>query len=860
MSAPTAHARGVFATSVFVTTLATLLSHYRRHPGQLAMLLLGLWVASALWSGVQAINASARDSYARAEALFENRLDRIERRDGEALTLDDYLTLRRAGAPVSPLAEGQLRLTDGADGTATTVRLLGIDPLTLPGDSSLARRQSSAAALRDWLLPPHRLRAAPDVAAAARADPRLPPVENDPSLPPATLVSDIGVAQSLLGLDRRLTRLVVAPSATLILPEHLVRISARQLASPGQLADSFHLNLTAMGLLALVVGLFIVHAALGLALEQRLGLMRTLRALGVPARTLVGALIIELLAIGLIGALAGILSGVALARWLLPDVAASLDALYDSRVSGQLALPWYYWLGSLAITLGGLATAGSGVLWRAARLEVLALGQAQAWRARLGRQWRRQALAGSGLLIGALGLGLWLSASGGATLAQDGRTTLIAGFMMVTAALLGVALWLPALLAMALQLASRALRRRPLWQWAVADLQLQLPRLQLAMMALLLALAANLGVSSMVGGFRLTFLDWLDQRLLADIYVHPEEGDYARLRDWLAAQPEVATLLPARHAQATLLLDTDTEADTDAPPRAVPVALFGIHPAPALTRQWPLLSSVAGREAAWQALREGAVFINEQLARRRGLRAGETLTLRGPDRRKRRLAIAAIYPDYGNPHGEIVMPTARLAREFAAPPGSLGVVFTEGNASGAARDAALERLRSGLTEQLAIPGEVLTDQRRLKATSRDVFERTFAITRALNALTLGVAALALLTTLLAQASARRAQLAPLWALGVPRSRLVAVQLGQLIGAALATALVALPLGIALAWALVAVINVAAFGWRLPLYVFPGELAITLALAVLVAAGAALLPARRLWRNPPRQLLEEFATT
>ncbi len=852
MSAPATHTRGVFAT-----TLATLLSHYRRHPGQLAMLLLGLWVASALWSGVQAINASSRDSYARAEALFESQLDRIERRDDEALTLDDYLALRRAGAPVSPLIEGQLQLTDGS---APTVTLLGIDPLTLPGDSSLARRENSAAALRDWLLPPHRVRAAPDVAAAARADPRLPPVENDPSLPPATLVSDIGVAQALLGLERQLTRLVVAPDARFTLPGNLVRIPARQLASPGQLADSFHLNLTAMGLLALVVGLFIVHAALGLALEQRLGLMRTLRALGVPARTLVGALIVELLAIGLIGALAGILSGVALARWLLPDVAASLDALYDSPVSSQLALPWYYWLGGLAITLGGLATAGSGVLWRVARLEVLALGQAQAWRARLARQWRRQALAGSVLLAGALGLGAWLTTAGGATLGQGGQTTLIAGFVMVTAALLGVALWLPALLAMALEFASRALRRRPLWQWAVADLQLQLPRLQLAIMALLLALAANLGVSSMVGGFRLTFLDWLDQRLLADIYVYPEKGDYARLQDWLAAQPEVATLLPARNAQATLVLGADSEADTAAQPRAVPVALFGIQPAPVLTRQWPLLANVAGREAAWQALRDGAVFINEQLARRRGLAPGETLTLRGPDRRERRLTIAAVYPDYGNPRGEIVMPAARLTREFAAPPGSLGVVLAAGSARGAARDAALARLRTGLTRELAIPGETLTDQRRLKATSQAVFERTFAITRALNALTLGVAALALLTTLLAQASARRAQLAPLWALGVSRGHLVAVQLGQLVGAALATALVALPLGIALAWALVAVINVAAFGWRLPLYVFPGELAITLALAVLVAAGAALLPARRLWRSPPRQLLEEFSAT
>src|SRR5690625_1775293 len=88
-----------------LTAFATLLSHYRRHPGQLAMLLLGLWVASALWSGVQAINASARDSYARAEALFTTGLDRLERRDGEALTQADYLRLRHAGLPVSPLLE-----------------------------------------------------------------------------------------------------------------------------------------------------------------------------------------------------------------------------------------------------------------------------------------------------------------------------------------------------------------------------------------------------------------------------------------------------------------------------------------------------------------------------------------------------------------------------------------------------------------------------------------------------------------------------------------------------------------------------------------------------------------------------------
>nr|WP_297457581.1 ABC transporter permease [uncultured Halomonas sp.] len=819
-------------------TLATLLSHYRRHPGQLAMLIVGLWVASALWSGVQAINASARNSYARAEALFSTDLDSITRRDGQPLGLADYLTLRRAGLPVSPLIEGELTLASGADFT-----LIGIDPLTLPAETALAHTESSAESLRDWLLPPHRVRAAPETAERLDDAIRLPPLEIDPALPPGTLVTDIGVAQRLLNLDGSLTRLAIASDQPASLPAEFVRTPTAMLASPGELTESFHLNLTAMGLLALVVGLFIVHAALGLALEQRLGLLRTLRALGVPARTLIAALALELLAIGLIGAALGIASGVLLAQALLPDVAASLAELYDSHVSARLTLPWHYWLGGLAITLGGLFSAGAGMLWRAARLNVLALGQAQAWRRQWLRQLVRQAWAGAALLlIAAL---LWGYLSG-----QPSEHDLALSFAMVAALLLGAALWLPPLLAAAARLVARRLRGRALAQWALADLQMQLPRLQLPMMALLLALATNLGVGSMVGGFRLTFLDWLDQRLLADLYVSPPTEQFEDVRDWLIERPEVATLLPARSIDATLMNEENGE----------PVGLFGIAPEPILRRHWPLLATAHGREAAWQALNEGAVFINEQLARRHTLSPGDTLRLRTP-RGSKRLTIAAIYPDYGNPRGEITLPVTRLVAEFDAPPGTLGVVLANRDAS---RDAALAQLRDDLRDSLrkrfGLAGSALIDQQALKRSATEVFERTFAITQALNVLTLGVAGLALLTTLLAQAGVRRAQLAPLWALGVTRSRLVALQLGQLLAAAAGTALLAVPLGLLLAWALVAVINVAAFGWRLPLYVFPGQIAVTFILALTVAALAALLPAWRLWRVPPRQLLQEFAAS
>lgn len=815
-----------------------LLSHYRRHPGQFAMLLLGLWVASALWSGVQAINTSARDSYARAESLFSTGLDRIERRDGQALTVDDYLSLRLDGAPVSPLVEGDVELADGS-----RLEILGIDPLTLPQGSGF-RTAGGSETLTQFLQPPYRTRLAPDSAAdlgdgrrLTLADGReLPPLETAPELPPGMAVMDIAAALALLEQEGP-SHLLIAPEAPLELPEGLIRSRAENLASPGQLTDSFHLNLTAMGLLAMVVGLLIVHAALSLSLEQRLGLMRTLRAVGVSGRALLGLLLVELMLLGLAGAALGILSGVWLAQWLLPDVAASLDALYGERLGRELTLPWHYWLGGLAVTLGGMLTAGLGTLWRAARLDVLGLGRAQAWRGQFHRQLKTMAVAGGLLWLVALALLLWLER-------QPPAEGLTLGFAMIAAMLLASALWLPPLLAILLAGLGRLMRRRPLAQWALADLQLQLPRLAVAMMALLLALSANLGVGSMVGGFRLTFLEWLDQRLVADLYLNPPAAELDTIAEWLETRPEVAALLPRSRAEATLL-------DNDERRGARPVGVYGVTPHPVLTQRWPLREHLADETATWQAFSEGAAMINEQLALASGLSPGQRLRLSSPTGAVE-LHITAIYPDYGNPRGEVMLSASHLSERFEAPPDSLGIVLAERTPPDE-----VAQLRQALRRQFGLGGDNLIDQREIQRHATELFERTFAITRALNVLTLGVAGLALLSSLLAQSGQRRTQLAPLWALGVSRGPLVATGVMQLGGAALVTAVLAVPLGVALTWSLVAKINVAAFGWQLPLYVFPQQIAATLGLALGVALLAALLPGWRMWRMSPRTLLTEF---
>ena len=122
----------------------------------------------------------------------------------------------------------------------------------------------------------------------------------------------------------------------------------------------------------------------------------------------------------------------------------------------------------------------------------------------------------------------------------------------------------------------------------------------------------------------------------------------------------------------------------------------------------------------------------------------------------------------------------------------------------------------------------------MKAESKRIFNRTFSVTTALNAFTLGVAGIALLTSLLTLSNSRLPQLAPLWAIGITRWRLAVIELLKTMSVALVTALFALPLGLSVAWCLLAIVNVKAFGWRLPFQVFPTQLLWLLAVAMLAA--------------------------
>ena len=357
--------------------LLALASHWRRNRLQLLTLVLGLALATALWSGVQAINAEARASYQVAAAtLAEGRFDQLMPRQGDTMAQEVFVALRRAGWLVSPVVEGRLRVG------GTEVRLVGVDPLTAP-PGSIANAVLARTDLNSFLRA-QTLVAGPETAALLRAHLRNP-VLVDQAVPNDTVLADIGIVQKLLDRAGRLSRLIVLPGQPLRqrpLAEtapNLVLRRADGATDVGRLTDSFHLNLTAFGFLSFAVGIFIVHSAIGLAFEQRRGMVRTLRALGVPLNRLLVLMVAELVVLATLAGALGIALGYLIAAILLPDVAATIRGLYGADVAGTLQIRPAWWLSGMVMALGGALLAASSAILRLARMPVLTSAGGRAW-------------------------------------------------------------------------------------------------------------------------------------------------------------------------------------------------------------------------------------------------------------------------------------------------------------------------------------------------------------------------------------------------------------------------------------------------------------------------------------------------
>ena len=780
------------------TILRALLSYWWRSPLQLFTFLMGLALATGLWSGVQAINSEARASYdAAAATLGEGQFDQLVPRTGDRIPQSVYVDLRRAGWLVSPVL----------DVTYKGVRFVGIDPLTTPTQMSFSSDVGFSLEDTDLIL---------GNAKVASVLEGFVDVTIDKSIPPGIAIADIGVVQRLFKRND-LSRLMVLPEQPIRRPDlvkiapELVMQPSQQIADVAALTDSFHLNLTAFGFLSFAVGLFIVHSTIGLAFEQRRGMIRTLRSLGVPLSNLLSLIIVEMGLLVLVGAVLGILMGYTIAAMLLPDVAATVEGLYGARVSGTLSLRPEWWLSGIGLAFLGAGMALAVRIWQIMQMPLLSAVQPRAWA--IGNAKRIRGIAILGMIL--LGFSGLLALIG----AGLGQAFALIGFLLIGSAL--VLPWLT------IKLLDFAPGKGVVTSWFWADTRQQMPGLSLALIALLLAVSANIGVSTMVSSFRVTFVSFLDQRLAPELFVRVEEEKTASALEkyLLERELEVLPLLTVERAVV-----------------GQPAKLYGVRVGRTYRESWQFLGADPD---VWDQVSKGeAVIVNEQLARRNDLWVSDEVDI-APGLN---LPIAAVVGDYGNPQGQVVMGELLFRKLY---PNAVATSF-------GIRTTDTANLRKAIQADLEVPDSGIINQASIKSMSLEVFERTFAVTAALNILTLGVAGFAMLMSLLTLAGMRTPQLAPVWALGLTRTRLGVLELARALGLSFIVFICAVPLGLALAWALLNFVNVEAFGWQLPMFFFPADYAFLGGLAILATLIAAAWPAMQMVRKPPAALLKVFS--
>lgn len=830
-----------------------------RHPWQFGLSLLGIALGVAVVVSIDLSIDSARRAFVLSnQAVLGASTHRIE---GGPTGIDETLYARlRTGIPglrAAPVVEGY-----GSAGDGAALQVLGIDVFAeAPFRPQLERtRVARGNTLTRLLLDPGTVLVSAQTAerlgigvgdrfgivvnGRVRTIELVALLEAGDALDSASLadviVTDIATAQELLERVGRLSRIDLIATAA-----EAARVAARlpdgvrlERAGSGsrfaeRMTGAFNLNLAMLGLLALLVGMFLVFNTMTFSVVQRRELIGALRATGVTRGQIFTLILTEVALVALVAVAAGLALGIALAEQLIELVSRTINDLYFRVSVRSLTItPGILAKGALMGLIAALAAAAVPAL-EATRVAPRAAMARSLLEGHMRRRLPWASLAGTAVLLLALVL-----------IALPGDSPGL-GFAALFALVGGCALLAPAAILALLAMLG------PLAAWsggwlgrlALRGVTANLSRTAIAVAALMVALSATVGVGVMVDSFRRSVSHWLDLTMRADMYVGLPGGPGTRAID-PAVMARVADLAGVAEISAGRGVTVVAEFGDD----SRPLELLVIKMARRSYAGFQLLAGDASR--AWPAFDDGAaVLASESLARREGLAPGDRLRLQ-TDRGVRDFPVAAVFRDYGSEHGSMVMSRQTYDRYWHDPNVStLGVYATDGTDMSALRDAVAN----------AIEGEqqlLVRDTRAIKAASMDVFDRTFTITAVLRGLAIIIAFVGILSALMALQLERAKEIAVLRAQGLTPAQVWQLVQTQTCVMGLIAGVLSLPVGVAMALLLILVINLRAFGWSMDVHVDTFILLQAVGLSVAAALVAGIYPAYRMARISPAGALRE----
>jgi putative ABC transport system permease protein len=586
---------------------------------------------------------------------------------------------------------------------------------------------------------------------------------------------------------------------------------------------AFHFNLAALSYVALLVGLFLVYNTVAVSVIARRDEIGVLRATGATRRTVLALFLGEAAALATVGALLGVPAGWLLAQGAVRLTSSTVNTLYIAAAATVPALDPREALFAIALGIGLALLAAGAPAVEASRVSPIAtLRGADRLEARYRVDGRQLAL----------GISLVLAAAALSSLGPlDGLP--VFGFGAAIATVFGIAFLVPASLAVLARVGARPLTALfgVEGQLAHANLAGAIPRLAVSIAALAVSLSMMVAIAIMIGSFRETVIYWVGQTLQADLYMSTARRSSLDTQSTIS--PELEAAVTSHPAVAAVDRFRTLNLLYDGRLTVLGTGDFGV-----LLAHGNLVfkEPADGRAALRGAIGQDAIVASEAFAIKAGKRAGDTVRLQTPQG-PADFRLAAVYFDYTTDRGIVVMDRGTFARHFGEQrPTSLTVYLRRGSDPVAVRADLMARLgerhRVFIHTNASIRDEVLR-----------IFDSTFAITYALEAIAVFVGILGVSGTLLTLILERRRELTTLRLVGADRRqvrKMVVIEAG-LIG--VVSQILGLVAGFGLALILIYVINVQSFGWTIQFYV-PGLFLVQSSVALFVATSlAGLYPAR-----------------
>ena len=831
-----------------------------RQPGRALVILFAVALGDAAVVAIDLAGDAAAGS-------FHSSMETLAGKDDFEVTaaggLPEAIVARLARLPyalrVSPRIEDHAMVAGTVHTASQTVPLIGVDFVAEANNAGTIAGDATAGEGVEHINDPDAVWVTPGLGKAVGDSIRLlindharqyvvrGLIPNSAQMGTDAILMDIGAAQLATGKSGRVDRILIkVPGANNVdlwqsklqqaLPAGvLLNAQGTETAANRRMLAAFRWNLRMLSGIALLVGAFLIYNTVSVSVVRRRSDIGIMRALGASRAAVMVAFLLEAALIGIVGSLAALPLGRVLAAGAVGMLSTTVNALYVSSRPGTMTLS----AGSviLALVAGIVVAVGSALApAREAGMvpptEAMARGRRE-FEVRVGRT--RDAVIA--LVLAVLGT---LAAQAPPIEAKP-----LLGYLSALLFVAAAAFLAPLVVYRATSAGSIALRRLFGVESLLASRSLggSLRRTSVLVAALATAIAMMTSVGIMVGSFRQTVLTWLDSELPADLYLAPAGAMGGDLHPTIA--PEVADRIAATPGVESVSRLRAYEIQY----QGLPASLAGASQGPRAPRQ--NLTFLSRRPAA-EIMRELAAgnnaVVSEPFANKHHVKPGDTITLPLGEQRVS-FRVIDIFYDYGHEAGFIVLDWGTLRRYLPdSAPTNLAVYLAPG--------ADLKQTRAAIQKTIANKSLMMLSNGEIRQQAIRVFDQTFAITYAVEAISILVAIGGVAGALISIVIDRRREFGVLRYLGGTSAqirKLILVEAG-LIG--ILANVLGVVLGYVLSLVLVYVINKQSFGWTIqfhwPVAVLLGSLSLVYVATVL----AGLFPARLAVRLDPMEVVHE----